>query len=192
MTRSTRILTGVAVGLALVSLVVAYFASPVLALQGLTAAAKAGDRARLERSIDFPAVRESLKAQLKAAMTKSFADDPRLRDNPFAALGQMLLVGVVDKAVDAYATPDAIANMVVTTRPPSKLSTSSGPAPTEPPKPRAKSETEIHYAYQDLNHFRATYRDLKDRDSGAFGLVLERRGIFTWKLVRIELPAKLG
>ena len=37
-------------------LIALYFASPILALQGLTAAAKAGDKARLESAVDFPAV----------------------------------------------------------------------------------------------------------------------------------------
>jgi len=188
MTRTNRILA-IGLGLALALIVAGYFASPIFALQSLNAAAKAGDRDKLERGVDFPAVRESLKSQLKAAMTKSFAEDPELRDNPFAAFGQMLLVGVVDKAVDAYATPDAIASMVATNRPPSKIELSQGAPPVEQPKPRpkAKSDTETHYAYQGLNHFRATYRDKKD-DHGEFGLVLERRGVFKWMLVRIELP----
>jgi hypothetical protein len=193
MTRLNRILIRAGIGAVLVFLVASYFVSPVIALQGLTTAAKAGDRAKLEQHIDFPAVRESLKAQLKAAMTRSFAEDPKLRDNPFAALGQMLLVGVVDKAVDAYATPDAIANMVATNRPPKSISTASNPPPVEQPKPKTKtSTTESHLAYQDLNHFHASYRDKGDPPGDELGLVMERRGLFTWKLVKIELPPHLG
>jgi hypothetical protein len=192
MTRSNRILIGAGLGVLVALLVAFYFASPVLALQNLTAAAKAGDKARLESAVDFPAVRESLKSQLKATMTRKFEEDPKLRDNPFAAFGQMLLVGVVDKAVDAYATPDAIADMVATSKPPKNISATPGGPVIEQPapeaKPKAKSDTEVHYGYQDLNHFRATYRDRKDGDQEPFGLVLERRGIFKWKLTRIELP----
>lgn len=194
MTRSNRILIGAGGGL-LVALVVAlYFASPVLALQNLTAAAKAGDKARLETAVDFPAVRENLKRQLKTAMERKFEEDPKLRDNPFAAFGQMLLVGVVDKAVETYATPDAIANMVATSEPPKSISATPGgpvieqPQPEVQAKPKTKSDTEVHYGYQDLNHFRATYRDRKDSAEEPFGLLLERRGIFRWKLVKIELP----
>ena len=55
-------------------------------------------------------------------------------------------------------------------------------------KPKAKSDTEVRYGYVDLDHFRATYRDRKDGDQEPFGLVLERRGLFKWKLVKIELP----
>jgi hypothetical protein len=192
MTRNNRILVGAGVVLA-AFLIAAYFVSPIIALHGLTTAAKAGDRAKLERGIDFPAVRESLKSQLKTVMTKSIAADPKLRDNPFAALGQMLLVGVIDKAVDAYATPDAIAEMVATNKAPEHISTDAPPPIEQPkPEPKAKSTTEAHYAYDGLNHFRATYRDKTDKPGDELGLVMERRGLFTWKLVKIELPPNLG
>lgn len=193
MTRNTRILVGAGVGALVAFLVASYFVSPIIALHGLTTAAKAGDRAKLERSVDFPAVRESLKTQLKAAMAREVNADAKLRDNPFAALGQMLLIGVIDKAVDAYATPDAIAQMVATNKAPERISTDAPPPPpVEQPKPRPKSTTEAHYAYQGLNHFRATYRDKADRPGDELGLVMERRGLFTWKLVKIQLPPNLG
>lgn len=191
MTRSNRILTGVGLGVLAALVIAGYFASPILALQGLTAAAKAGDKARLESAVDFPAVREGLKSQLKASMTRKLEEDPKLRDNPFAAFGQMLLVGVVDKAVETYATPDAIANMVATNEPPKNIGATPGGPVVEQPQPevkKAKSDTEVHYGYVDLDHFRATYRDRKDGDQEPFGLVLERRGLFKWKLVKIELP----
>ncbi len=184
-------MTGVGLGVLAALVIAGYFASPILALQGLTAAAKAGDKARLESAVDFPAVRESLKSQLKASMTRKLEEDPKLRDNPFAAFGQMLLVGVVDKAVETYATPDAIANMVATNEPPKNIGATPGGPIVEQPQPevkKAKSDTEVHCGYVDLDHFRATYRDRKDGDQEPFGLVLERRGLFKWKLVKIELP----
>ncbi len=194
MTRSNRILTIAGVGVLAVLLIGGYLASPIFALQSLTAAAKAGDKARLERSVDFPAVRESLKRQLKASMDRKFEEDPKLRDNPFAAFGQLLLSGVVDKAVDTYATPDAIATMVATNEPPKSISATPGgpvieqPQPEVAPKPKAKSDVEVHYGYQGLDHFRASYRDRKDGAQEPFVLVLKRHGVFGWKLVEIVLP----
>ena len=192
MTRSNRLLIAAGVSVALI-LAVVYVASPVLALKGLTDAAKAGNRDELAERVDFPAVRESLKIQLKAVMTRSFAQDPALRDNPFAALGQMLLVGVVDKAVDAYATPDAIAAMVASSRPPKDITATPGQAPppeaAAPAEPASeKSKMETRYAYQGLNHFRVSYHEPGKPEDSDFRLVLERQGFFKWKLVRIELP----
>ncbi len=197
MTRSNRLLIGAGLCAALI-LAAIYFASPILALKGLTDAAKAGNRDELAERVDFPAVRESLKIQLKAVMTRSFAEDPALRDNPFAALGQMLLVGVVDKAVEAYATPDAIASMVANSRAPKEISTPPAQGSTAPPPeasretPREKSKTETRYAYQGLDHFRVSYHERGKPDDSDFGLLLERQGFFKWKLVRIELPGSLG
>lgn len=190
MTRSNRILTFAGAGVLVALLVGFYLASPIFALQGLTAAAKAGDKAKLERAVDFPAVRESLKLQLKASMTRKIEDDPKLRDNPFAAFGQLLLGGLVDKAVDTYATPDAIATMVATKESPKRIEATPGGAVVTPPPPektKAKaSNTEVDYAYDDLDHFRVTYVDV--RDGSRFDLVLKRHGLFGWKLVEIKLP----
>jgi hypothetical protein len=94
MTRNNRILIG-AGGVVALLLIALYFASPILALHSLTQAAKAGDKVALAQKVDFPAVRESLKAQLKTAMTRKFEEDPELRDNPFAAFGQLLMASVV-------------------------------------------------------------------------------------------------
>lgn len=197
MTRSTRFLIAAGLGVLLVLLAV-YFASPVVALKGLTDAAKAGNRDELAERVDFPAVRENLKIQLKAMMTRSFAQDPALRDNPFAALGQLLMVGVVDKAVDAYATPDAIATMVASSRPPKEISPTPdqpaiAPEAAAPPEPEPapapeKAKMETRYAYQGLNHFRVSYHERGKSEDSDFRLVLERQGFFKWKLVRIELP----
>lgn len=185
MTRNNRILMG-AGGVVAVLLIALYFASPILALHSLTAAAKAGDKVALEQKVDFPAVRESLKAQLKTAMTRKFEEDPELRDNPFAAFGQLLMASVVDKAVDSFATPEAIANMVATNEPPKTVSTAPGGPVLEPAKPKAKSQTKVDYAYEGLDHFRVRYVDVKDGEQ--LDLVLKRHGIFGWRLVRIELP----
>lgn len=185
MTRNNRILIA-AGGVVAMLLIAFYFASPVLAVHSLVDAAKAGDRVALERKVDFPAVRESLKAQLKTAMTRKFEEDPELRDNPFAAFGHLLMASVVDKAVDSFATPEAIANMVATNEPPKTVSTAPGGPVLEPAKPKAKSETKVGYHYEGLDHFCVSYADV--RDGERLDLVLKRHGIFGWRLVRIELP----
>lgn len=187
MTRTKRILTWTAGGLAGAALVGAYLASPLFALNSLNAAAKTGDRAKLERLVDFPAVRGGLKAQLKEAMAQSVAEDPELRDNPFSAFGQILMIGVIDKAVDAYATPEAISQIVATRRAPSRISPAEPRPQLETAKPSPKSETELHYGYQNLDRFRATYRDKAKPNEPGFGLTLARQGFFRWKLVQIDI-----
>jgi len=58
----------VALGLLALGLGLYTWASPYLFLRGLRGAVLEGDRARLERMVDFPRVREGLKAQIHARL----------------------------------------------------------------------------------------------------------------------------
>src|SRR5262249_39440932 len=89
-----------------------YFGSPYLAARSLKQAAVSGDADRLDAAVDFPAVRESLKSQMSAALMKKMAADPEMKGNPLAGLGMMLMPAIIDKAVDAYVTSDGLAALV--------------------------------------------------------------------------------
>ena len=112
----------IVLALGLVALVGAYLGSPFLAIRSLQAAAEAGDRDRLEALVDFPSVREGFKSQLNAEVVRRMRTDPDLADNPLAALGAALAPALVGSLVDAYVTPDAIAQMVRTGKSPNTRS----------------------------------------------------------------------
>ncbi|MEP6784526.1 MAG: DUF2939 domain-containing protein [Sphingomonadales bacterium] len=59
-------ITQTMVALLVSAILIAYFASPYWAASSLESAIKSGNAARMEAAVDFPAVRESLKAQLNA------------------------------------------------------------------------------------------------------------------------------
>ena len=184
MTRNTKIAVGLSVAMAL--FIGAYFGSPILALHNLSQAAKAGDRERLEQAVDFPAVRTSLKAQLSAALITSMSADPNMKDNTFRGMGLLLVPAIIDRAIETYVTPDAIATMVTTAKTPtSPPPPSVGPAPTTPPP----GKLDTHYSFSEMGRFRV---DVHDPDAphsaGKLGLIFERRGLFTWKLIRIDVP----
>lgn len=72
------------IGLAVAALLVgggAYAGSPYLAASNLKDAAISGDADQLESQVDFPAVRESLKSQISAALTQKMNSDPGMKDN---------------------------------------------------------------------------------------------------------------
>ncbi|NVE96086.1 DUF2939 domain-containing protein, partial [Altererythrobacter lutimaris] len=64
-----------------------YFASPSYEMMQLKDAAEEGDPEELRDRIDFPAVRESMKAQMSAMMARKMAEEP---SDGFAALGGAL------------------------------------------------------------------------------------------------------
>ena len=97
-------------GAAVAVFVLAYAASPLLAARSLVQAAKTGNEQALERQVDFPAFRASLKDELSARMVSEMRKDDRL--GGLSGLGMLLAPTLVSGAVDAFVTPQAISLMV--------------------------------------------------------------------------------
>ena len=165
--------------LGVVAVLAAYFGSPLLTVRALVAAAKAGDEPALERLVDFPAFRDSAKAELTDTLMDRMKDDPRA--GALGGLGMLLGPMLVDGAVDALVNAHTIAHMVETAR---------APDPTD----RSASEAKDHgddirqsYGYRDLNTFVLTLTD-PDRPDQSLKLLLKRHNLFGWKLSGLELP----
>ncbi|WP_299175195.1 DUF2939 domain-containing protein [uncultured Brevundimonas sp.] len=181
-----KILTGLLVAV-VAGLLIACFVSPFVAAQGLIRAARTGDQAGLERYVDFPAFRASLKTELNARAALEIrrrAGD----DTGMAALGMLLAPSLVEGAVDGFVTPQAIAAMV---------RSGEKPRPERPVPPTdtpATPKDRIHqsWAYRGINAFAVTLtRD--DRPDDALVLILERRGLFGWQLTGVDLtPDPMG
>ncbi len=160
-----------------------YVAAPVLAARELVAAAKAGDAAGLERRVDFPAFRESLKDELNARLMREMRDSD---DRAGRALAMLFGPALVSGVVDAFVTPEAIAVMVREGEPPAPDLEGGAAAPAEPetgPDERVRQS----YGFRDLNTFTVTLsRD--DRPETPVVLLMQRRGLIDWKLAGIDLP----
>jgi len=162
--------------------VVAYLAMPILTVRALVRAAGAGDEAALERLVDFPAFRESLKEQLTGRLMAEMREDERAGDSTLAGLGMLFGPMLVDGAVDALVNPQAIAAMV---------ETAEAPDPTDalrPSKPGPEDgDIRQSYAYRDFNTFVLGLTD-PERPDETLRLLLKRDGPFGWKLAGVELP----
>lgn len=184
-----KLLTGGLTAL-IVAFLVAYFASPVLAVRGLTEAARTGDEAALRERVDFPAFRASLKDELNAELMVRMRADPR-SDNPvLSGLGMLLAPSLVSGAVDAFVTPQAIATMVRSARAPDPIDRSE---PVETPATGEQDRDTVHqsWAYRDLDTFAVTLTNSNHPDQH-LALLMERRGLFSWKLAGIDLTAPSG
>ena len=161
--------------------VLAYAASPLLAARSLVQAAKTGDEQALERQVDFPAFRASLKDELSARMVAEMRKDDRL--DGLSGLGMLLAPTLVSGAVDAFVTPEAISAMVQEGQAPkpdlAKVEPDVGPK-TESKKVRQS------WGYRDLDTFAVTLtRD--DQPDEQVSLLMKRRNLFGWKLAGIDL-----
>jgi hypothetical protein len=159
--RRRWIIVGVVLLLAL------YIASPYYAFYRFATALRAGDAAQLERSVDFDAVRKSMRRQLNAKITELRPQNPK-RQKMFDAMTSALGPSVVDSLLDAYLTPEGLAAFIANPKlpgPPAPSSAGVGtPAPPTAPAgdttgiaPEAKAQTQgmsrrvtwdnVHYAF---------------------------------------------
>lgn len=179
-----KLLTGGLTAL-IAAFLIAYFGSPVLAVRGLTEAATTGDETALRARVDFPAFRASLKEELNAELVAQMRADAG-SDNPvLSGLGMLLAPSLVSGMVDAFVTPQAIATMVRSARAPDPM---DRPGQVESPAPADEDKDTVSqsWAYRDLNTFAVTLTNNRHPDQ-QLALLMERRGLFGWKLAGIDL-----
>ncbi|MBB5746773.1 DUF2939 domain-containing protein [Brevundimonas variabilis] len=181
-TRKRRLLIGTAV-ISLIVVLILFVVTPALAVQGIIAAAKAGDAAALESRVDFPALRGSLKDELNARMRAEVRDQLRDEDPGLAALGMMLAPSLMDSAVDVFVTPDAVAAMV---------SSAEAPGVKDDASAERGNDADIRrsYGFRDPNTFVVTLTD-PERAEQPLKLLLERRNLVQWKLAGVDLPDRV-
>ena len=166
------------IALIAILLVGGYFGSPYYAAKQFKDAAMSADADRLDEAVDFPAVRENLKSQLSAAMMAHLQDDPSMKNNPFAGLGAMMAPVIVDKVVNAYVTPEGISALVKGKKPNDAQATGMNP------------DIAFKYEWVSLDRFRVNTSNVKTNEAGP-SVLFERRGIFSWELIRFTLPSTL-
>lgn len=168
------------VGLALVAillLAVAFVLSPIFAFRSVRSAAQFGDVEALNRSVDFDAVRASLRVQLRPASAEAQAPANFLSD-PLAALRRAWAPMSPQTDVNAYLTAESLASLTSGGGPDAPGSASDGtvggPAPV--------------FRYLDLDRARLGVRDPEAPQSETV-FTFERKGLLRWILVGVRLPA---
>lgn len=182
----TRILAWIA-AVAVTGFLVAVAIGPILTAHGLIAAARRGDEAGIERRVDFPALRDSLKSELEDEVSRRVRDDPRLADRGLGGIGAMLAPMILSGAVDTLVTPQVVARMVASGQAPDPAG-----ARDEPAIPAVEDEDDhLHqsWGYRDLNQFAVTLTP-RDRPDEHLALIMERRGLFVWKLAAVDIQSR--
>jgi hypothetical protein len=169
--------TWAAAAAVVVMFVVAYIGSPFWAARQFREAALSADVDRLDAAVDFPAVRESLKSQMTVAMTAKMQNDPEMRSNPFAGLGMIMMPAIIGRMVDGFVTPEGMSALM-----------KRGQLKRGQSEPKADPEVDYDYDYRSLDRFAIAVKtpDAKENEHPEF--VFERRGLFSWKLIRLEIP----
>jgi len=143
-----------------------YIASPLWTLHELREAARAGDAKAFASYVDFPVLRENVKTQLRHQL----ADRIHSRGG-IAALGAILVGGIVDDSIDRLVSPDALRIIL------EKMQPGGGPL--------GFSVSDASVRRDGVSQFRLVAKT--ERGSGRT-LVFTRHGL-GWKLSDIVLSA---
>ncbi len=153
-----------------------YFFSPGYAMSQLADAAREGDEDQLRQRVDFPRVRDALKADLRAKLASTFASD---ETEGFGKLGAALGMAMIDPMVEGFVTPESIGSMVRN----GKLNRPGEQQDAEAKSPSGEAEWAIER--DGISRFKAkpVAKDVENPPA----LVFERDGL-GWRLVEIDLP----
>lgn len=83
-----------------------WYFSPYLDLRQMTKAVEEKDADAFNDHVDYGKLRESMKGQLSAKMAAAMPKENS--DNPFAGLGAMIGLGLVNQMVDAMVRPEFV------------------------------------------------------------------------------------
>jgi len=143
-----------------------YFGSPVWTLYQISEAAKARDSDRLSAYVDFPALRQSFSAELRARQEQRLASQHLTAFQRFRA---RVALALTDRAVAAAVNPTMVRLM---------LTASEAAERVRPPLRVEPMNAEMVRDNFDAFSIRA--------DNGGV-LIFERRGL-SWQLAGIRLP----
>jgi hypothetical protein len=152
-----------------------YF-TPYLALNKLQKAAQRGDEQAMAELVDFPALRESVKGNVRGAVAHSVGGR-----NPIGVLGGILAGAVAGPVVDAVVTPQGIAALTQGERPGSRGESEGGDS-----RVRVK-DVKVKRGYESFDLFVVHFVD-KESGRERMALLLRREGIAHWRLSGIRIP----
>ena len=164
-------------------LLLAYVAAgPWLAIRGIHAALERREPARLERYVDFTALRANLRARVEDRLARETGG---LGGGMFGDLARGLLNQVGGTAVDGLVSPSGIA-LLLEGRAFARRVTGDGPdaagAQDRPSGYRPLQEARTRF--ESASRFTATTQDADGRE---VVLVFERQGL-RWRMVDIRMP----
>lgn len=154
-------------------------ASPYLVMAEIRMAIQEGKPDVLRKYVDFPAVRENLKAEINA---KTMGDAVRKKDkNPYGAFGAALAAAIIGPIIDMYLTPEALIEL----------------GRGQNPGDRGKKNSSVTEVAADMSQYKGTYEawdrfvltvPSKDGKDSA-GFVFTREHLTGWRITSLRMPA---
>jgi hypothetical protein len=154
-----------------------WYWSPLLALRQLQAAAKSMDGPAFNERVDYPRLRESVKASIMGKTEAPAENDPG------AMIGKAFGEALVGRLIDGLVQPDVVMRMMANGK--LKQDNADQPDPEEDKK-------DWFAEREGMSTFVAFVGKKGDTKEQRMGLVMERSGFATWRLVGLRMPGKQG
>lgn len=157
-----------------------FYFTPYLAANSMKKAAEAKDTITLSSHINFPSLKESLKANFNAMVASEVVKSKNV--NPFEAIGAALATVLINPMIDALVTPESLAMMMKGDKP--VIDKGS------PEKEKASStnqDTDVHMGYESFDRFVVSVKK-KGATEEPTAFVFYREGLLSWKLSALRLP----
>jgi hypothetical protein len=152
------------------------YASPYLTLYQMYQAVERRDAQAISNSVDFPALRESVKANLQSVVLKETAK----QNNPILNLiGAALGGALADPVIDNMVTPQGVMALLEGQR------LQAGNGGTQSLSEKA-AQVDVNPRYESLNRFVVGVKP-KGEDVPPVDVVLSREGL-GWKITEVRLP----
>lgn len=167
------------------------YATPYININQFREAIEARDVPAIERHVDFPAVRSSLKEQLKAKLSEEItkqAGDNLLLQFGLGSLGSAFGEPMINAAVDTYISPAGFKVLLAGTTPDAATpgSGDSTSAEASAAAGSTSAEAQVSAGYKSPNLFVVTSKDPQSGQS--VKLNFERRDLVQWTLTSVSLP----
>ncbi|MGZ2411907.1 DUF2939 family protein [Sphingomonas sp. F9_3S_D5_B_2] len=153
-----------------------WYASPLWTLHELRAASEERNAAKVSRYVDYPALRQDLKGDLRRYITGQFAKSPVSEGG--GKMGTAVALALLGPIVDSAVSPEGVAAMFARQK---QLGARAGAKAG----PVTASEDPI-IERDGFDTFR-----VRDKDPAKGALVFRRSGL-GWKLSAVDLPAPAG
>lgn len=167
----------VIVSLLLLAVAAFWYWSPFLALRELQAAAKSMDGPAFNEHVDYPRLRESVKASLMGKAEAPAANDPA------AMVGKAFGEALVGSLIDGLVQPDMVMRMMAQGK--FKTAGEGKPDPDD-------SKKDWFAEREGMSTFIAFVGREGETREQRLGLVMERSGFATWRLVGLRMPGRQG
>ncbi|HRD27890.1 MAG TPA: DUF2939 domain-containing protein [Caulobacter sp.] len=166
----------------------AFASAPWFAFRALRAATAAEDVQATAELVDFPAVRKSLTGQLAPAPATTSAEPPSIWQDPLGALKRAIEpLAPPEPKVDRYLTLPGLSALTRGYQPGKAPPPANGVQPLEVKLKAAMTGPWPTVPYWDPNRARIAVRRPGQEDKVTV-FTFERRALFTWKLVHVQLP----